>query len=87
MKDERIIKEAWLLKNSIQGTGSELYEALVEGKYITRRTKAVRTSLFRLQNYNGKKAYMIRIKNMSGRQVFAKRVTEFEMNNTMMEEF
>lgn len=82
MKDERIIKEAWLTAGSVQGKGSDLYEALVAGKYITRRTTAVRA-----RKYKSKTKYLIKVMNASNKVVFSTLVSEFEMNNTMMEEF
>lgn len=82
MKDERIIKEAWLTAGKVQGKGSELYEALVEGKYITRRTTAIRA-----RKYKAKNKYLIKIVNASNKTVFSALASEFEMNNTMMEEF
>lgn len=84
MKDERIIKEAWLTAGRTQGKGSELYEALVEGKYITRRTTAIRATKYSYGK-EGSRNYLLVIKNASNKNIFSARVTDFQMNNTMEE--
>lgn len=69
------------MTQGVQGKGSDLYEALVEAKCITRRTTAVRVYRFSIK---GTKKMLIKIVNASNKIVFKE---IYNPNLSDMEEF
>lgn len=53
--------------------GTDLYNLLVEGRYITRATSGIRVTISTMHQSKGK---FIRIRNKSGRVVFSGKWTE-----------